>query len=103
MAKGRKTGGRQKGTPNRVTSNLKMAILGALEAQGGQEYLEKVAKDDPRTFCGLLGKVLPMQLQGDEEKPLAVKFDAAEEFRRRLDRLAERQREQPNNWPGDKE
>jgi hypothetical protein len=72
MALGRKTGGRLKGTPNRLTSDLKAAILGALEAQGGQQYLEKVAADDPRTFCALLSKVLPMQLQGDEDKPLAI-------------------------------
>jgi hypothetical protein len=72
MALGRKTGGRLKGTPNRLTSDLKAAILGALEAQGGQQYLEKVAADDPRAFCALLSKVLPMQLQGDEDKPLAI-------------------------------
>jgi hypothetical protein len=95
MALGRKTGGRLKGTPNRLTSDLKAAILGALEAQGGQQYLEKVAADDPRTFCALLSKVLPMQLQGDEEKPLVpvlnVKLDAADEIMRRLARLRERE------------
>jgi hypothetical protein len=73
MAKPRgsqKTGGRQKGTPNKVTADLRTAILGALEAKGGQQYLEDVAANDPRTFCALLGKVLPMQIQGDEDKPL---------------------------------
>jgi hypothetical protein len=65
-----KTGGRKKGTPNKVTADLKDAILGALEAEGGQAYLERVAKSDPRTFCSLLGRVLPMQVQGDPEFPL---------------------------------
>lgn len=75
MAKPRgapKTGGRKRGTPNKVTADLKDAILGALRAKGGQDYLEKVADNDPRTFCGLLGKVLPMQLQGDDDNPLNV-------------------------------
>ena len=65
-----KTGGRQKGVPNKVTADLKTAIMGAFEAKGGQAYLEEVAENDPRTFCALLGKVLPMQINGDEDKPL---------------------------------
>ena len=84
-----KTGGRQKGTPNKVTADLKTAIIGAFEAKGGQQYLEDVAENDPRTFCALLSKVLPMQIQGDEEKPLNVKFAASEELERRIQRLVD--------------
>jgi hypothetical protein len=52
---------------------LKDAILGALSEVGGQSYLEQVARDDPRTFCTLIGKVLPMTVQGDENGgPLQV-------------------------------
>ena len=65
-----KTGGRQKGAPNKVTADLKTAIMGAFEAKGGQPYLEEVAENDPRTFCALLSKVVPMQNNGDEDKPL---------------------------------
>ena len=65
-----KTGGRQKGVPNKVTADLKTGIMIAFEAKGGQQYLEEVADNDPRTFCALLGKVLPMQINGDEDKPL---------------------------------
>lgn len=61
----RQGSGRKKGTPNKLTADLKAAILGALEASGGQDYLEKVALSDPRTFCALLGKVLPMQVAGN--------------------------------------
>ena len=45
-----KYGGRQKGG-SRAQIELKAAILGALEAVDGQAYLERVARDDPRTFC----------------------------------------------------
>ena len=69
---GERRGGRQKGTPNRLTADLKSAVLGALAAKGGQKYLEKVAEQDPRTFCTLLGKVLPLQLQGDPANPLTL-------------------------------
>jgi hypothetical protein len=33
-------------------------------AVDGQAYLERVARNDPRTFCPLLGRVLPMTLNG---------------------------------------
>lgn len=62
--------GRKAGVPNKLTADLKSAILGALEAKGGQKYLETVATEDPRTFCALLGRVLPMTVQGDDDNPI---------------------------------
>lgn len=72
MANGYKTGGRTKGTPNKMTVAVKSAIMNAFEKVGGEDYLVTVAKDDPRTFCTLLGKVLPMEVTGDEGGPLQV-------------------------------
>lgn len=69
--KGRpKTGGRQAGTPNKVSGTLKEMILDALEQKGGVAYLVKKAEDTPAAFMTLLGKVLPTQIQGDPEFPL---------------------------------
>lgn len=69
-----KTGGRKKGTPNKTTALLKDAILKAAEAAGHGdlvEYLRQRAIDTPGPFMGLLGKVLPMQIQGgDPDKPI---------------------------------
>jgi hypothetical protein len=66
-----KQGGRQKGTPNRRTAQLKDAILAAAEAEGGEEgltgYLRTLARDEPVAFAGLLGKVLPLTLTSDPE------------------------------------
>ncbi len=45
-------------------------ILGALDAQGGQEYLVRQAEENPVAFLTLLGKVLPMTLQGNENYPI---------------------------------
>lgn len=58
--------GRQKGVPNKATAQLKDMILGALDQAGGIEYLTERARD-PKTasaFLTLVGKVLPMQVQG---------------------------------------
>jgi len=65
-----KTGGREKGTPNKVTKALKEMILGALDDAGGQDYLKKQAKENPSAFMALLSKVLPMTIAGNPESPL---------------------------------
>ncbi len=71
MAVGRKTGGRVKGTPNKVTASLKDMILQALDQQGGAEYLYRQADEYPAAFMTLVGKVLPMQVTGAEGGPIA--------------------------------
>lgn len=75
MAPGVKTGGRQKGTPNKTTSLLKDAILRAAEQAGDGDltaYLEHQARTNPAPFLSLLGKVLPTQITGDPESPLEL-------------------------------
>ena len=65
-----KVGGRKKGSPNKITADLKGMILGALSAKGGQKYLEAQATKNPNAFLTLVGKVLPMTVQGDAENPI---------------------------------
>lgn len=68
-----KTGGRKKGTPNKVNAELKDLILGALhkaDKAGGEAYLIQQAKDNPTAFLSLVGKVLPMTVAGDKDNPL---------------------------------
>ena len=64
MATGKKTGGRAKGVPNKVTKELKDMILTALDDSGGVDYLKKQADENPTAFMGLVGKVLPMTVNG---------------------------------------
>lgn len=59
-----KTGGRQKGTPNKSTAAIKDMVLQALDKAGGVDYLVTQAKDTPAAFMTLLGKVLPLQITG---------------------------------------
>ena len=68
--------GRPKGNPNRLNRDLKEMILGALKAKNGQKYLEKVAEEDPRTFCAFLGRVLPMTLNGEVRHDVSVELQA---------------------------
>jgi hypothetical protein len=70
MAKGRKTGGRTKGTPNKLTAALKDLILGALSDVGGRAYLAKQATRNPTAFMALIGRVLPLQVKDGGGDPL---------------------------------
>lgn len=70
--KGVRLGGRQKGTPNKTTTQLKEMILQALDGAGGIEYLKIQAFENPGPFMTLVGKVLPLQVSGDPANPVAV-------------------------------
>lgn len=72
MAAGKKTGGRQKGSLNKTTRELKEMILQALDESGGVEYLKQTALDHPQAFMTLLGKVLPLQVSGEGGGPVQV-------------------------------
>lgn len=68
MARGAKTGGRTKGTPNKTTALLRDAILQAATDAGEGDlvaYLKLQALANPGPFLSLLGKVLPMQIAGE--------------------------------------
>lgn len=70
-----KSPGRPKGVPNKTTQALREAILLAAEAVGEdgagkgklKGYCKFLARNEPKAFAGLLGKVLPLQVQGAGE------------------------------------
>lgn len=64
---GKRSGaGRKKGTPNKLTSDVKQMILNALDKAGGADYLYDQSKDNPTAFMTLIGKVLPLQVTGED-------------------------------------
>lgn len=86
IGKGKPGPGRPKGLPNKTTALLKDAILKAAEAAGDKiavdakgnptgvpgmvAYLTQQAEDNPGPFMTLLGKVMPLQVEGPEGKPV---------------------------------
>ena len=60
--------GRPKGTPNRISGNLREAIQESFNKLGGEKWLLELAKKDPRTFASLLAKILPTDA-GKSELP----------------------------------
>lgn len=61
----KKTGGRKKGTPNKATAMLKESILASFDKMGREEYLVRMAEEQPRAYLNLLGKVLPSEIKAD--------------------------------------
>jgi hypothetical protein len=94
-----KWGGRQKGTLNKVNSDLKSMILGALSAKGGQKYLEKQAEANPIAFMTLVGKVLPMTVVGDETQPLTFQIiSGVERLEAEIEAAMDASDETPNRY-----
>lgn len=78
MAKGKKTGGRKKGSVNKITADLKSAILeAAVNAGNGNMtlYLQSQAIANPTAFMGLLGRVLPLTVGSDPDKPFKMTLE----------------------------
>jgi len=71
-----KTGGRAKGTPNKLTVEIKSAIERAFQELGGWKWLVEVGEKKPEVFCALLAKILPSQLKipVDDMVPLVRLF-----------------------------
>lgn len=75
IGQGKPGPGRPKGQPNKTTALLKDAILKAATDAGNGDmaaYLKKQAVDNPGPFMALLGKVLPMQVTGEDGGSLQI-------------------------------
>lgn len=54
-----KTGGRRKGTPNKVSLSLKQAVLDTFEKLGGIRHMVAWAKKNPNDFYRLAARLIP--------------------------------------------
>ena len=61
--------GRRRGTSNKMTSQVKEAILETFTIVGGEKCLGKIAEDDQHIFCTLLCKVLAIPCRGQCARP----------------------------------
>lgn len=78
IGEGKAGPGRPKGKPNKVTTQLKEAILQAATNAGNGDivaYLQDQATKNPGPFLSLIGKVLPMTVAGDPNNPLVHRIE----------------------------
>ena len=51
--------------PNRLKPKILGGIFEAFEGVGGVDYLIEIARKDPPTFCRLLAKLIPQQIEAN--------------------------------------
>ena len=62
--------GRPKGSLDKGNALIRDMIIEALHNVGGVAYLEGVARDQPTAFVSLIGKVMPVQVEGTDNPVL---------------------------------
>lgn len=76
--------GRGKGAVNVVTRIIKEATIAAAAAEGAdghgkdglEGYLRRLARNEPRSFASLLGRIIPVQIGTDPDHPLSIIISA---------------------------
>ena len=86
--------GKPRGAINKHTRILKEAVMLAaeLEGQDGQGkgkltgFMRKVAQEDLRAFCMLLGRIIPLQVEQKtiDDRPKRTTYKSVEEVKREL-------------------
>ena len=55
--------GRPKGSPNKLTVELKEMTFNALNRAGGEDYLLEQALENPKAFLSFLGRFIPSEVK----------------------------------------
>jgi hypothetical protein len=80
--------GRQKGTPNKVTTEAKRAIALAFEGLGGVDGLIKWAKANKTNkaifYSTIYPKLIPVQVVGKDDNPIEFRDTTAESILERI-------------------
>lgn len=93
-----KTGGRKKGTPNKVSRDLRGWIFEVLEA-GKDAFVQNLSMTEPKDFCkvylGLMGYVMPKMVAVTAEEARRAEYNELEALFDRLpdeaiERIAEK-------------
>ena len=83
MAQGHKTGGRQKGSLNRVTTAFKDAVRIDYEDIGGHSAFAAWARENPTEFYKIAARLIPTEIAVREDTGITViinrTLDAAKE------------------------
>jgi hypothetical protein len=77
---------KKKRGPAKLTLDMKSTIHKAFSELGGVKYLVRVGRSDPKTFIGLLGRIVPNEVRLDVQ--IALDLGAAMiENQKNLERL----------------
>ena len=65
MAKGKKTGGRKKGSTNLITRAFREQVLAVNNAIGGAAAMQSWAIDNPTEFYRIAARLIPTEVVGE--------------------------------------
>ena len=74
MAKDFKTGGRLKGTPNKITRAFREAVQVAYDSIGGDAAFAAWARENPTEFYKIAARLIPHQVNIDDRGPPVLNF-----------------------------
>lgn len=75
MAKGKKTGGRKKGVPNKLTADAREAVARAFDGAGGIQALTAWAIDHPTEFYARVWvRTIPEEQRREQTGSIEVVF-----------------------------
>jgi len=83
---GEKTGGRVKGTPNKLTAEIKKAMSESFEIVGKTDYFVKLANDHPKVYGALIAKYIPSKIEAEIEIKDGLTEKLAERRKKASDR-----------------
>lgn len=75
MAQGHKTGGREKGTPNKITTVFKDAVRVVYEDIGGHAAFATWARENPTEFYRIASRLIPSEVNVKADNSLTVIVD----------------------------
>lgn len=72
--KGKKTGGRTAGTPNKVTSSIKASVLAVFDKIGGDEAFALWASENPTEFYKIASRLVPTEVTAEVDGSIEVRW-----------------------------
>lgn len=76
MARGKKTGGRAKGTRNKTTATIKESVLRCFASIGGEKAFAAWAKEHPTEFYTKVApRLIPLEVGGPDDGPLPLRIE----------------------------
>jgi hypothetical protein len=69
--------GRKKGTPNKITKDIKSCYMEVFDRMGGAEGLLKWAKQNPDVFYSQISKLLPKGIEMKSDQGLTINIITA--------------------------
>jgi hypothetical protein len=72
MAVGKKTGGRSKGTPNKLSGQAKENIVAVFNRLGGTAAMAEWAMENQTQFYQIYAKLLPLEVTGENGGPMSM-------------------------------